>query len=53
MLGLSVSASDSRMRIVYTESAEADFGAGDAVVLILVLGGSDRLSRAAGKGGGS
>lgn len=45
-----MSASGSLMRIVYTESADADFGAGEVVVLILVLGGRERLSLAAGMG---
>lgn len=55
MVALSESASGSRMTMVYTESAEADLGAGEAVELILVFGGRERLSRAAGMlpGGGS
>lgn len=48
IVGRSVSASGSLIRIVYTESADADLGAGEVVALILVLGGSERLSRAAG-----
>lgn len=48
IVGLSVSASGSLIRIVYTESADADLGAGEVVALILVLGGNERLSRACG-----
>lgn len=48
IVGLSVSASGSLIKIVYTESADADFGAGEVVALILVFGGKERLSRAAG-----
>lgn len=48
IVGLSVSASGSLIRMVYTESADADLGAGEVVALIRVFGGRERLSRAAG-----
>lgn len=48
MVARSVSASGSFMTIVYTESAEADFGAGELLAFIRVFGGSERLSLAAG-----
>lgn len=54
MLGPSASRSapGSLISMVYTESADADFGVGDVVAFILALAGKERLSLAAGGGAG-